>query len=581
MAILGIDLGTTNSLACVWKNGRPELVKNSLGQFLTPSVVCLDREGKLAVGAVAKEQLITDPENTASSFKRWMGTPRTFTLGGRTFTPPELSALVLEKLRRDAEETLGEPVTEAVISVPAYFNDNQRSATKLAAQLAGLKADRIINEPSAAALAYRLVHGEGDACLIVFDFGGGTLDVSVVECFENVIEITAIAGDNRLGGNDIDEAIARYFCAFNELRPGSLSPEQQAILLRQAEQCKCALSWSNLAVMCLPGPEGTSYSLTLTRELLAKLCEDLFARMKKVLARAIRDSGRNIGEIDHVILVGGSSKLAVLPDFIASLFGKPPLMLDDPDTIVARGVGVCAGIKERSGEIRDIVMTDVCPFTLGTSVVNDDKDQNPHMSVMIERNSVLPVSRSDRFYTTRDNQEKIRVDILQGEEYYARDNLKLGEVLLTVPPEPAGKQWVKTTFTYDINGVLQVEVENPSTARKKTAYVVNPSLHLSEEELEKKLEELAAIRKQLDQSEEEQLLLATAERIFAESTGQLRREIGRLLDLYRGMLDQGGGPARRHRERKWMKEQLEKLEKYQEGQVFDLEPPDPWEDERE
>ena len=260
-------------------------------------------------------------------------------------------------------------------------------------------------------------------------------------------------------------------------------------------------------------------------------------------------------------------------------FGKPPLKLDDPDTIVARGVGICAGIKERSGEIKDVVMTDVCPFTLGTSVVNDDKDQNPHMSVMIERNSVLPVSRSDRFYTTRDNQEKIRVDILQGEEYYARDNLKLGEVLITVPPEPAGKQWVKTTFTYDINGVLQVDVENPSTSRKKTAYVVNPSLHLSEEELEQKLQELAAIRGQLDQSEEEQLLLATAERIFAESTGQLRKEISRLLDLYRGMTeDKSAGPARRHRERAWMKAQLEKLEKYREDGVFDLELPDSWED---
>lgn len=578
MAILGIDLGTTNSLACVWKDGGPVLVKNSLGEFLTPSVVSLDGEGHLTVGSVAREQLITAPENTAAAFKRWMGTQKTFTLGDRTFTPPELSALVLEKLRRDAEAELGEPVTEAVISVPAYFNDNQRSATKLAAQLAGLKTERIINEPSAAALAYRLTHGEEDACLMIFDFGGGTLDVSVVECFENVIEITAIAGDNRLGGNDIDEAIARYFCAYNQIPQNVLNPEQQAMLLRQAERCKCALAWSAMSAMFLPGPDGSAYTLTLTRDLLAKLCEDLLARMKKVLARAIRDSGRGIGEIDHVILVGGSSKLAILPDFLKSLFGKPPLILDDPDTIVARGVGVCAGIKERKGEIRDIVMTDVCPFTLGTSVVNDDKDQNPHMSVMIERNSVLPISRSDRFYTTRDNQEKIRVDILQGEEYYARDNLKLGEVVITVPPEPAGKQWVKTTFTYDINGVLQVDVENTSTSRKKTAYVVNPSLHLSEEELERKLQELAAIRGKLEQSEEEQLLLATAERIFAESTGRLREAVGKVLSTYRSVLDENS-PSRRHRARKWMKEQLDSLEKYRDNGVFDLDLPDPWEDE--
>ncbi len=199
MAILGIDLGTTNSLACVWKDGGPVLVKNSLGEFLTPSVVSLDKEGRLAVGAVAREQLITAPENTAAAFKRWMGTQKTFVLGERTFTPPELSAMVLEKLRRDAEAELGEEITEAVISVPAYFNDNQRSATKLAAQLAGLKTERIINEPSAAALAYRLAHGEEDACLMIFDFGGGTLDVSVVECFENVIEITARSEERRVG----------------------------------------------------------------------------------------------------------------------------------------------------------------------------------------------------------------------------------------------------------------------------------------------------------------------------------------------------------------------------------------------
>lgn len=578
MAILGIDLGTTNSLACVWKDGGPMLVKNSLGEFLTPSVVSLDKEGRLAVGAVAREQLITAPENTAAAFKRWMGTQKTFVLGERTFTPPELSAMVLEKLRRDAEAELGEEITEAVISVPAYFNDNQRSATKLAAQLAGLKTERIINEPSAAALAYRLAHGEEDACLMIFDFGGGTLDVSVVECFENVIEITAIAGDNRLGGNDIDEAIARYFCAYNQLPQNVLSAEQQAMLLHQAERCKCALAWTPVSAMSLPGPDGSSYTLTLTRDLLMKLCEDLFARMKKVLARAIRDSGRGIGEIDHVILVGGSSKLAVLPDFLKSLFGKPPLILDDPDTIVARGVGVCAGIKERKGEIRDIVMTDVCPFTLGTSVVDSEKDQNPHMAVMIERNSVLPISRSDRFYTTRDNQERIQVDILQGEEYYARDNLKLGEVVITVPPEPAGKQWVKTTFTYDINGVLQVDVENTSTARKKTAYVVNPSLHLSDEELERKLQELSAIRGELEQSEEEQLLLATAERIFAESTGHLREVVGKVLTTYRSVLDDKS-PSRRHRARKWMKEQLDALEKYQDGGVFDPELPESWEGE--
>ena len=441
MAIIGIDLGTTNSLACIYRDGRAELIPNELGKYKTNSVVSMMEDGSVLVGAAAKERLITHPESTAASFKVWMGTERQISLGKRNFKPEELSAFVLKQLLQDAERYLGEPVEEAVISVPAYFNDSQRCATKFAAQLAGLTVKRLINEPSAAALYHRYSsQTQDDSQMMIIDFGGGTLDVSIVECFENIIEITAIAGDNHLGGNDIDSAIVAHFCEQNGLSENQLDSSALSSLYRQAEEAKIALSRNGdktetfraitngaetEASMAIRQGE-VLYGLTLTNSLLRQLCEPIFRKVKAVISRAMKDKG-SACRINDVVLVGGSAQLTVFCDYLEELFGRRPVVCANTDETVALGVGLCAGIKERAQELQELVMTDVCPFSMGVATYNDARDNNPHMAFLIQRSSMLPASHQGNFYTLFDNQQKLRFEIYQGEEYFVSDNLKLGE----------------------------------------------------------------------------------------------------------------------------------------------------------
>ena len=436
MAIIGIDLGTTNSLVSVYRNGRVELLPNEWGQLLTPSCVGVLEDGTVTVGAVAKERLITHSGKTAASFKTWMGTQKEFLLGGKVFLPHELSALVLRKLAQIARETLGEEIEEAVISVPAYFNDNLRCATRLAAQLAGLPVKRLINEPSAAALCHSRATPQEEQRLLIVDFGGGTLDVSVVDCFENMVEIVAIAGNNRLGGNDIDRAIAAYFCEQTGLIWSALPPQQQRQLLSLAEKGKIGLSKTGgrgCILACQMG--GETLSVPLGRETLSAVCQPIFQQVKDVVIRAIRDSGIPISAIHDVILVGGSSQLGVFVDYLEELFSKRPTLAEHPEHTVALGVGLCAGIKERSEDLRDLVMTDVCPFSLGVATYHDIQDANPHMATLIQRSSILPARRTERLFTLSNNQRRIRLSVYQGENYYAADNLLLGELSVSVPPD--------------------------------------------------------------------------------------------------------------------------------------------------
>ena len=608
--IIGIDLGTTNSLACVYRNGHTELIPNALGEYMTKSAVSIMEDGTILVGTAAKERLITHPKQTAASFKRWMGTEKTIRLGGngtchekgnaleaentRVFLPHELSALVLKQLYEDARRYLGEEIEEAVISVPAYFDDNQRNATKLAAQLAGIPVKRLINEPSAAALRYHLNAFGRDCRLMVIDFGGGTLDVSIVECFENIIEIVAIAGDNRLGGDDIDRAIAAYFCRIHSLSMDALSSTQRASLLRQSEAAKKALSetgnseaskkalsetgnseaskralsetgnseagnlvadWrandsraDNPAADNLEAPESKvpvirlvleeTYELSLDKNLLRQICQPYLNRMKSVIARAVKDSSLSPEGLDEIVLVGGSARLAVLGDFLEELTGKRPALAEYPEYMVAEGTGICAGIKSRREELRDMVMTDVCPFSLGIAVCNDARDQNPHMATMIARSSMLPVSRKETFYTLCDLQTSIRLAIYQGEEYYAAENRKLGEMMLRVPADAAGEQSVDVTFAYDINGILHVEARASGGDYRETV-IVNPKLQLGEEELLKKVEELKHLPYAAEGNQEDFLYIAKVERIYAELVGAQREQAAHLLDVYRQVLRQG------------------------------------------
>ena len=536
MAIIGIDLGTTNSLACIYQDGKVERIPNELGEYKTSSAVSVLEDGTVLVGAAAKERLVSHPETTAASFKIWMGTEKFLTLGKRQFKPEELSALVLRQLLEDAHRYLGEPVTEAVISVPAYFNDDQRCATKLAAQLAGLTVKRLINEPSAAALYHRYRTQSGDGQRMIVDFGGGTFDVSIVDCFENIIEIISIAGDNRLGGGDIDRAIVSYFCKENRLVENQLEPSMRASLYRQAETAKIALSSAPAASISLQQGE-TQYSLILSNDLLRELCQPVFQKVRTVIGRAIKDRER-VGRISDVILVGGSSQLTVFGDFLEELFGRRPHLAAEPDEIVALGVGLCAGIKERAEDLQDLVMTDVCPFSLGVATYNHTGDRTPHMAILIPRSSMLPASHQERFYTLHDNQHGLRFEIYQGEGYFASENLKLGEVEVRVPPGPAGEQSAVVTFTYDIDGILHVSAKS-SGGDYRDQLILNPTLHLTEEGRAKAMERIQQIQLAAQGSQRDQLLLERGLRLYTQLLGSKRDMVARIVGFWKNLMEQG------------------------------------------
>lgn len=568
MAVIGIDLGTTNSLACVYRNGRAELIPNELGEYKTSSVVSMMEDGSVLVGAAAKERLITHPESTAASFKVWMGTERLISLGNKSFKPEELSSLVLKQILQDARQYLREPVEEAVISVPAYFNDNQRCATKLAAQLAGLTVKRLINEPSAAALYYRhSMQNQGDSQMMVIDFGGGTLDVSIVECFENIIEITAIAGDNHLGGNDIDRAIVAYFCEQNGLVMEKLDSFALSSLYRQAEEAKTALSRRDAGVSVVLRQDDNKYSMTLTNTLLRQLCEPIFCKVRAVISRAMKDRAR-AGRINEVILVGGSAQLTVFCDYLEELFGRRPAVRENTDEMVALGVGLCAGIKERAEELQDLVMTDVCPFSLGVATYNDARDQNPHMAFLIQRSSMLPASHQGDFYTLSNNQQKLRFEIYQGEGYYAKDNLKLGELEVRVPPGMAGEQYATVTFTYDIDGILHVSARS-SGGDYRERMILNSRFQPGDMALRQAHERISQIQLAARGNQEDQLLLETAMRLYAQMTGYERERVAQLIQYFEWNRE-SGDLIQREKARREMRKQLAAIEIYLYADPLDL-----------
>lgn len=532
MAVIGIDLGTTNSLAAVWRNDRYELIPNSLGEFLTPSVVSVDEYNQILTGKIAKERLISHPDMTAASFKRYMGTKKEFSLGKNTFRAEDLSSFILRQLKNDAEKYLNEPVTEAIISVPAYFYDSQRTATKLAGKLAGLKVERIINEPSAAAIAYQNSLGE-DKTFLVFDLGGGTLDISVVETFENIVEIVAISGDNHLGGDDFNTYIAERFYSVNPGLKEKLSQQEKATVLRLAEQCKIALSSINITCMIFEH-NGEHYEMAIDSEQMMNCCAPLFGRINKTLKHVLKDSHMRIEEIDEIILIGGSSKMPAIQKYIRHLTGKIPKTGIDPDKAVAAGAGIVAGIKCRDVAIKDLILTDICPFTLGVNVFNT-QTKKPEFSPIIERNTSLPISNTKIYQTIFDNEKLIKFSIYQGESINIEDNLLLGECLIQVPPAPAGKIQFATCFTYDINGILNVDVTCLQTGTSVHKSIISNS-SLSEKEIEEHLSNMQKLKANPCEQDNNRLVIARGERLFAENYGQLRDLISSKLDCFNAAL---------------------------------------------
>lgn len=533
MAIIGIDLGTTNSLACVYQEEKMILIPNSLGEVLTPSVISINEEGNICVGAIAKERLISHPQNSAASFKRYMGTNKRFNLLGKEFTPQELSSFVLRQLKEDAERFLGEEVSEAVISVPAYFNDNQRYATKEAGRLAGIKVERLVNEPSAAALAASRISGEEEGSYLIFDFGGGTLDISIVDYFDNVIEIIAVSGDNYLGGDDFDEIIARKFCEINQMLYDELDLQSKATLRRLAEICKRKMTNESEAEL-IYGED--KKNLLLNHILLAELSEEIFSRISKAINNVLKDSERTIEDIDEIVLVGGSSKMPVVTFYLQAFLGKKPCVIGKPDEIVAFGVGIYAGIKARKESIKDLVLTDICPFTLGTNINNYTDEKNPIMSPIIERNSILPNSKTRLYTNSYDNQAEIRFGIYQGEEYYCKENIELGSINLKILPVPKGNACLEVTFTYDINGILEVEVIDHQMKQMKRKIITSDNLRMSEEEIEQRLKELKTYKLMPQGGIRTKLVLARGERLFAQLLGKKRQIVADAMSQFQNIL---------------------------------------------
>ena len=532
MAIIGIDLGTTNSLAAVWRGGRSELIPNAAGEYLTPSVVSVDEDGSILVGAAARDRLISHPERTAAGFKRSMGSSRRYELGGKSFTAEDLSAFVLRRLREDAESYLGEVVEEAVISVPAYFAEAQRAATKRAGALAGLTVERLVNEPSAAAVAGHIGEGDQDKLCLVFDFGGGTLDVSLVERFDNVVSVTAVSGDNHLGGRDFDESIARGFCEDCGLDFDALPRQRQESLRRQAESCKIALTSRESVIMAVSDEE-ISASLVLTNEWLIRKSSALFQRVLAPVRKVFLDASLSAGDLDELVMVGGSSRMPAVRRYIAKALQREPAAGAQPDTAIAVGAGICAGMKARVRDLRELVLTDVCPFTLGIATLNHAEQSRDLMSPIIERNSVLPTSKEGVYYTAYDGQKAIEVKVYQGEQRYCGDNTYLGCLEIAVPPAPRGQQSIRVRFTYDINGLLEVEVAGKDGQQ---ARLVLQGSGMSEQEVAQRLKELSSLKLHPREQEGPRNLIARGQRLYAMTVGSMREQVAQILDWFQGEL---------------------------------------------
>lgn len=536
--MIGIDLGTTHSLGAAFVDGKPKLIPNYTGNYLTPSVIAVVDGGQILVGSSAREMASLKPAQTASRFKRHMGENRNLSLGDQSFSPQELSSMVLASIKRDAESFLGADVSEAVITVPAYFNENQRQATVVAGELAGLKVRRIVNEPTAAALTYGFHEAEADKKILVFDLGGGTFDVTIMEIFEGSLEIIATAGESQLGGEDFTDALCRYACEEFRLNYDSLTKLQQAKLYRECESVKRALSQQETANLRVPDAKGNldtpEAELQIDRDLFANICDPLVQRLRKPLSRALRDAECSPKDIDEVILVGGATRMLLVQDLLQAGFGKPPLHKYDPDLVVAMGAAIQAALIEEHQAVEEIVLTDVAPHTLGVESVRKFNQQyhDGYFSPIIHRNTTVPVSREESFYTVDDFQPTILIKVYQGESRKTEKNLYLGEILVKdLPLEPAGVE-VIVRFTYDVNGLLEVEVLVPKTGKVWKTTLTNHCSGLSQKEIERALRDMQLIKFFPRHESANRDLLHYAENVVAELSGATREFLEEAIDHF-------------------------------------------------
>ena len=535
---LGIDLGTTNSLAALYHDGNVEVVPNALGHRLTPSAVSVADDGTIVVGIAARECLSTRPHATATAFKRWMGTDRQIKLAGKSFRAEELSALVLKSLKHDAEAYLGCPVDEAVITVPAYFNDAQRRATRHAAELAGLKVERLLNEPTAAGIAYGLQERCDHTVFLVFDLGGGTFDVSILEYFDGVVQVRASAGDTRLGGEDFVAVLETLFLQGSDL--AATEREQlraSRSLWRAAEQTKRELSDSEHTVM-RHVHDGRTLEVTITRQAFEAASQPLLDRLRRPIQRALQDARLAPGELAEVILVGGATRMPIIRQTVARLFQRLPLRTINPDETIVHGAALQAALLARHAALDDVVLTDVMPYSLGVVISTDFNGRvlGDQFSPIIERNTPVPVSRVSNYCTRADNQPRILLDIRQGESPIGSENLKLGELEIEVPPLPAGHAEVDVRMSYDASGVLVVDVQN-AEGKKVTSVIKQSGSAMSEQDIAAALARLDKIKIHPRDEQENVYLLERAKRLYEDALGDARLYIQQHINAFSLALD--------------------------------------------
>jgi len=539
MALVGIDLGTTNSLISVFTDEGPELIRNSAGTFLTPSVVGISDSGDVLVGEAAKHRLITHPEKTVARFKRAMGTAKTHQLGKKQYKAEDLSALVLRSLKSDAEAHLGQTVERAIISVPAYFNDIQRKATYAAGKMAGLKVERLINEPTAAALAYGLSTKEDENTFLVIDLGGGTFDVSILEIFDGVMEVRSSAGDAFLGGEDFTSAVENHFIEQLGMTRDKMKPNDLGRLRNLANKAKLALTDKpEVTVKYVKGK--SEESLTISRAKFEYLTQKLQSRMRMPLQRAISDAGLRSADIERIILVGGATRMPVIRAMVTKLLKKFPEHSLDPDEVIALGTGVQSGLLDRHEALEDIVMTDVCPFTLGKEIAKETGPKQweaGYFNPIIERNTVIPASRVAESFPLTKDQKKIEVRIFQGESPRIEDNVPLGKIDVSLPMNvPFEKRGIQTRFTYDVSGVLEVIVTVIATGDTKQLILEGNPGSISQAEIAKRFKELEKLKIHPRDVAENAAIINRLKAAYENHLGDLRTAIENNLVRFEAIL---------------------------------------------